>query len=1445
MANIPDSKRRRAPIRRTPVLIESLEERTLLTFGLTTTSSAYTVDCGAQLVFSISRTAGSGSVGDLTSTLYNGTQLEAPFSVTDRYSHNGSGLSSAATVTATVDPNNQWILITCNDLGSTGTGVIQYYLARKGYNNIYLASYSPGPDAPPAGDVRFITYTNHTILTNAPAASNNTGATGPIESGDVFGHADGTTTSKYYGEYRPIDTQTYGVTGGGYGVFMNIGDRETSSGGPFWKDIDYQTTSTSSTELYDIPFSGHSQTENFRPGLAGFFALEFTTGANPGAPDYTFIDTDGIGSYVTGYTGASGRGTLIGTASGVPSSLQDTVALSNAADEYWALPNTTTGAYTITGVLPGTYTETIYQGELATGTQTVTIAAAQTTKCNITDALYTPTAANTVFRIGTWDGTPLGFLNSNLITNMHPTDVRMSPWATSSTGVANFDVNTDSASTFPMAEWQAETTAAPYLDTDNRLTFALTAAQAATALTMRIGLTRLDEGRPTINVNSGGYVSPAQAETTQPDTRGLTVGNWRGNNCTYSFNIPTTALHAGTNTIDIYCTSGATGTIYSGYQIYDALDLVTTASITNTPAVTTLAITPANPTLPLNGQQIFTAQAYDQFGNPMPSNVTWSTTLGSIDNTGTYVAPATAGSGTITATDGSVTATTNVSAIAGTPPTVATPAAATPNPVAGTATSISVLGAYSAGESTLTYTWSATGPATVTFSANGTNAAKSSIATLTQAGTYTFTATITNSLSLFATSTVTVTVNQTFTSIAPAGTNMAAGTQQLITPLDQFGQAMQTGTFTWLATAGTINSAGLYTAPASGATSATITGTLGTSNPTTTITIVGPLAWYQADQTAGPTLTDSSGNANNGTLTGSYSFGTGVIGNALDLTGGYASLPTGILGATSNFTIAAWIKPTSLSNWMRIFDFGTGTTDYMFLTPDAGTTNALRFSITTSGGAGEQQLNGPTITAGVWTHVAVTLIGNTGTLYVNGVAVATNTAMTLHPSSLGSTSKNYLGKSQFNDPAYQGNIDDFRIFSTGLSAGAIASLYNTTFHTPTVATAAAATPSPVTGSTAVLSVLGSELAGESYLTYTWSATGPAAVAFSTNGTNASKSTTAAFTQTGTYTFTVTMTDSNGGSATSSVAVIVQLPAWVSPTSIATWNFTTGVLSATGATSIIADPGSVEPLVNASGSSAVLTINPSSAGDIHLGGLSLTSGASATVTSLGSARSVANYDLLVIGVAGATVAPTYGIDSTSTLDLADNDMAILYGAGSSPLSTVNAQLLAAYDGGKWNKPGLTSSSAATEGGKTALGFGEASTLGLSTFDGLTLGGNAVLVKYTVAGDTNLDGSVDLADYNTVLAHYNGTGQSWTSGSFDYSGSVGLADYNTILSNYNQTLANFLPSTSAPALTTSLITAIASTAATASASTATATTPKTTTTTAKSSHRKPAAGDRGHS
>jgi uncharacterized protein len=119
---------------------------------------------------------------------------------------------------------------------------------------------------------------------------------------------------------------------------------------------------------------------------------------------------------------------------------------------------------------------------------------------------------------------------------------------------------------------------------------------------------------------------------------------------------------------------------------------------------------------------------------------------------------------------------------------------------------------------------------------------------------------------------------------------------------------------------------------------------------------------------------------------------SGVFGSALQLNGGspasYVLLPQGIVSGLTDFTVAAWVNPAATPNWSRVWDFGTGETAYMFLTVSAGGTNNPRFAITVSGNGNEQRLDAPDpLPLSTWTHLAVTLSGTTGTLYVNGAAV--------------------------------------------------------------------------------------------------------------------------------------------------------------------------------------------------------------------------------------------------------------------------------------------------------------------------------------------------------------------------------------------------------------------------------------------------------------------------
>ncbi len=220
-------------------------------------------------------------------------------------------------------------------------------------------------------------------------------------------------------------------------------------------------------------------------------------------------------------------------------------------------------------------------------------------------------------------------------------------------------------------------------------------------------------------------------------------------------------------------------------------------------------------------------------------------------NTGTQIvvtSPSGTGTVDITVTDPggtSAAVTADQFTYAG-PPTVATAASATPSPVTGLTTNLSVLGADTLGESILTYTWAATGAALPTYSVNGTNSSKNTIATFSKAGSYTFTVTISDGSGQTVTSSVTVTVNQTLTTIgvAPAGPSIYENqTQQFsATAYDQFGAAMATQpAFTWskVSGVGSISSSGLFSSPSAYG-QAVVSAASGAVSGTTTVTVLSP-----------------------------------------------------------------------------------------------------------------------------------------------------------------------------------------------------------------------------------------------------------------------------------------------------------------------------------------------------------------------------------------------------------------------------------------------------------------------------------------------------------------------------------------------------------------------------------------------------------------------------
>jgi uncharacterized protein len=155
----------------------------------------------------------------------------------------------------------------------------------------------------------------------------------------------------------------------------------------------------------------------------------------------------------------------------------------------------------------------------------------------------------------------------------------------------------------------------------------------------------------------------------------------------------------------------------------------------------------------------------------------------------------------------------------------------------------------------------------------------------------------------------------------------------------------------------------------------------------------------------------------------------------------YVELPSGVLGGAAEVTLAAWVKPTHDAGWTRIFDFGNDTTRYLYLAA-RNASGVPRFAVTTGGAGGEQGINGTAaLPLNQWSHLAVTIAAGTGTLYVNGTAVARNTAMSLTPAALGTLAHHWLGRSHYaSDPVFAGAFGGFDVWSRALTADEVTQL---------------------------------------------------------------------------------------------------------------------------------------------------------------------------------------------------------------------------------------------------------------------------------------------------------------------------------------------------------------------------------------------------------------------
>ena len=172
----------------------------------------------------------------------------------------------------------------------------------------------------------------------------------------------------------------------------------------------------------------------------------------------------------------------------------------------------------------------------------------------------------------------------------------------------------------------------------------------------------------------------------------------------------------------------------------------------------------------------------------------------------------------------------------------------------------------------------------------------------------------------------------------------------------------------------------------------------------------------------------------------------------------------------NDFTISTWVYLDSASTWARVFDFGDSTNRWMMLTVKNGS-GVPEFATGTVYGYNKQWVTGNSaLPLNQWVHLAVTLSGKVGKLYVNGVLVGANAYMDFSPLQIDDTTQNWLGRSQWAaDPYLDGKIDDFRIYRGAFKAGNIYTLATGLTAPAVPAAPATLTATAVVGNTINLS----------------------------------------------------------------------------------------------------------------------------------------------------------------------------------------------------------------------------------------------------------------------------------------------------------------------------------------------------------------------------------------
>lgn len=196
-------------------------------------------------------------------------------------------------------------------------------------------------------------------------------------------------------------------------------------------------------------------------------------------------------------------------------------------------------------------------------------------------------------------------------------------------------------------------------------------------------------------------------------------------------------------------------------------------------------------------------------------------------------------------------------------------------------------------------------------------------------------------------------------------------------------------------------------------------------------------------------VSDSVGGKNGTLVNGTIVGGQAVLNNGIktsgDASGQYISLPANLLTNYNSVTLEAWLTPTLDDStggafWARVWDFGSsdgnvGVNSFMYARIGNSTAAVLADSFTAANGdnwcyTSAEMLNGLE-NHFVWTADATT---HRARVYLNGVQVGQMDTFTNSPVVVGTTTNDWLGRSQFaGDPYANASFNEFRVYSGALN----------------------------------------------------------------------------------------------------------------------------------------------------------------------------------------------------------------------------------------------------------------------------------------------------------------------------------------------------------------------------------------------------------------------------